>query len=114
MAAFSFDELRSHRTHIRIVHHIRGRIRLKLEAIPEIISLPAIKEQQFRGLVDQTPGLLSLRVNLMARSCIVEYDPALIPYQAWHDFIDGRDSSSAAHLEYILRDIYREIIHAEL
>jgi uncharacterized circularly permuted ATP-grasp superfamily protein len=60
------------------------------------------------------PGVRSVRVNALARSCLVEYDPSVIPDQAWKDFIAGRSSSSADILKQILRDIYQEIIHAKL
>lgn len=95
---------------VGIAHHVRGRIRLKLQA--EIGELPAAAAdlKQFQSLFAGSPGVRSLRVNPLARSCTVEYDPALIPSAAWGDFLAGVPSVAATALETILRHKYREAV----
>lgn len=110
----TFDELRGYLEHVRIVHHIRGRIRLKLVAGYESLAERSRHARQFQSILVRTPGVHSVRVNLLARSCSVEYDPQVIPAEAWGDFLAGVDSPAAATLEQILREIYREIMHEKL
>ncbi|WP_333875011.1 hypothetical protein [Methylobacter sp.] len=111
---FAFEELRDNLAYVRIAHHIRGRIRLKLEAKLAVDALPGRQIRQFQAILDRTPGFHSARVNFLARSCVVEYDPIAIPEQAWSDFLSGTDSPAASLLEQILRDTYQEIINAKL
>ncbi|AJE21828.1 cation transporter [Azotobacter chroococcum] len=110
----AFDELRGYLVHIRIAHHIHGRIRLKLVAGYESLAGRSRQARQFQSILDRTPGVHSVRVNVLARSCSVEYDPQVIPAEAWSDFLAGVESPAAATLEQILREIYREIMHEKL
>jgi hypothetical protein len=115
----AFDELRDCLTIVRIAHHIGGRIRLSLQGDPRALSiadrpLTQLQVSQLRASVDRIPGFRSVRVNVLARSCTVEYDPTVIPDRAWSDFLAGMESPDAAVLERILRDTYQEITHAEL
>lgn len=114
-----FDDLRDCLAIVRIVHHIGGRIRLTLQGDPAAHSIsrrPLTKVQvsQLRARIDRMPGFRSVRVNVLARSCTVEYDPTVIPDRAWSDLLAGTDSADAEVLERMLRGTYQEITHAEL
>ncbi|MFC0712000.1 HMA2 domain-containing protein [Azorhizophilus paspali] len=109
-----FDELRDYLAHIRIVHHIHGRIRLKLVSGYESLAGRSRQARRFQSILDRTPGIHSVRVNPLARSCSVEYDPQVIPAEAWGDFLAGVDSPAAVALEQLLREIHGEIRHEEL
>lgn len=102
-----FDRLRRHLAAVRIVHHVRGRIRLRLDASPDLPASPDLS--RFRVMLGRIEGVRALRLNLLARSCIVEYDPGVIPEAAWDDFLAGAESEAAAALEAILRRKYREL-----
>ena len=111
----SFDELRQWLQAVRLVHHIRGRVRLKLTEMPD---LRAVRTDQARArgvqaVLERVRGIHSLRVNPLALSCTVEYDPQLIPMQAWPDYLAGQDSAEARVLDGVLRGAYQEIVHAE-
>ncbi|PWU30261.1 hypothetical protein DK254_09115 [Pseudomonas sp. RW407] len=102
---------------VRVVHHIPGRIRLKLVDL----ELPSSPRLPARGVLHKAseiaaraPGVRSLRLNPLARSCAVEYDPLVIPEQAWADLLAGQRSPAARILEGILLDSYREIVDAQL
>ncbi|MBO3273920.1 hypothetical protein [Pseudomonas schmalbachii] len=104
---------------VRVVHHIRGRIRLKLIDADLPVPVPARLPdrsalRRAHDIAARTPGVRSLRLNPLARSCAVEYDPSIIPDQAWSDFLAGSRSPAAGILEDILRDTYREIVDAQL
>jgi hypothetical protein len=113
-AMLAFDELRHKLSHIRIAHHIQGRIRLKLDTDLVLPGYSDNQASQFQAVLDRIPGFHAVRVNFLARSCAVEYDPAVIPFQAWHDFLAGTDSHAASILEDILRNFHQEIINAKL
>lgn len=106
---YTFEALRGSLACVRIAHHIRGRIRLKLETV-----LPDKQTRQFQAILDRIPGVHSVRVNLPARSCVVEYDPTVIADHAWSDFLAGTDSAEATLLEQSLRETYQELSHAKL
>ena len=109
-----FEELRVLLSDVRIAHHIRGRVRLKLESRSVSIDVPRAQARAFQSLLDRIPGVASVKVNLLARSCTVQYDPAVIPEQAWSDLLAGIDSDAAAILERILHDAYLEAGNAKL
>ena len=100
---------------VHIAPHLPGRIRLRL------CELPALDEKEqsllaqardFRDLLDSIPGIRSVRVNLLARSCTVEYDRAVIPFQAWPDFLAGVRSDEAGVLITIIEEKYTEVAGA--
>lgn len=108
-----FEELRALLRDVRIAHHVRGRIRLRLEPGAVAIGFPRERARSFQALLDRIPGVRSVELNLLARSCTVHYDPAHIPERAWGDLLDGTLSDAAAMLERILYDRYLEFGNAE-
>jgi hypothetical protein len=103
---------------VHIAHHLPGRIRLRLAPLDEAPALDADERslldqaQSFRELLDSIPGIVSIRVNLLARSCTVEYDRAVIPFQAWPDFLGGVRSEEAGILTRIIEQKYTEVANA--
>lgn len=86
-------------TLLHIAHHIPGRIRLKLSPEGERRLLQALDEaRQFGAVMKGVPGIRAIRINAPARSCVVDYDPALIPPAAWHDLVAGVSSAAAEGL----------------
>lgn len=109
-----FDALRNCLAHVRIAHHIRGRIRLRLVRLPDLLQTQELRPGVCPPSVADIPGVHAVRVNPLALSCCVEYDPQVIPVEAWSDFLAGVDSPAAAILERILQGVYREVFHDEL
>lgn len=105
----AFETLRDGLGRVRIAHHIPGRIRLRVDD-PELIADVPGRAQLVRvqALLERMPGVVSLRVNLMARSCTLEYDHEIIPFAAWGDLIAGRRTAAAARFETLLRAVYDE------
>lgn len=86
-------------TLLRIAHHIPGRIRLKLAGDGKAGVMDMIAEaQRFTRSVTDAPGIRSVNLNPLAQSCVVEYDPALIPPAAWQDVVSGNHSAAAETL----------------
>lgn len=109
-----FEVFRRFVQHVRIVHHIPGRVRFKLLdlALDEEGKALLGQAKQFEHALDGIQGVKSIRLNLLARSCTVEYDKAVIPQDAWQDVLEGAESAAAESLLGILRTRYRELTQA--
>lgn len=91
--------------YLRIAHHIAGRIRLKLDAAALADRRVSVgRASQLKALLAGVRGIRRVELNLIARSCVIEYDAAIIPDAAWPDLLGGRDTPAAAVLMSILRD----------
>lgn len=86
---------------LRIAHHVPGRVRLKLEGGAGLAGAVA-EVQAFVKLLEAVEGIGAVSLNLLARSCTVEYDPRRIAPNAWRDLVAGVDSPEAARLAEIL------------
>lgn len=62
------------RKHLSVVHHVPGRVRLKFE--DALANHPWA--ERLPDEVRTLPGVRSIRVNILARSIVVEYDRAVI------------------------------------
>lgn len=93
-----FDRLQVYIPLIRIAHHIPGRIRLKLNHTDAGVKHVAAYAKRFDDIWQDIPGIRSAKLNLMARSCTVEYDKNLIPFHAWQDLLEGAHSDEALEL----------------
>ena len=100
---------------VQIAHHIPGRIRLRLALNDQLPALNG-KDQSliaqstnFKDVLDNIPGIRSIRLNPVARSCTVEYDYKLIPFNAWQDFLGGVSSDDARILKRIIEERYAEV-----
>ncbi|MGQ9368064.1 cation transporter [Azospirillum sp. ST 5-10] len=84
---------------VRIVHHIPGRVRLKLTAAPgPELAAAADAVKEFHRALAGCRGIRSVHLNPLAVSCTIEYDPALIPPTAWPDLLKGERSPGAEAL----------------
>ncbi len=86
------DDLLALRHFAAIAHHIPGRLRLKFD--------PAVRDHpRFEALREAErlfPGVVNARVNTMARSMIVEYDPAVAEPELVQNLFAGDDATAAA------------------
>lgn len=64
-----------------IVHHVPGRIRLKLTASPEEVS--TVTNEDLRDTLRSVPGIRGARINPIAKSMVVSYDPEVLPRDLW-------------------------------
>ena len=65
--------------HTRIVHHQPGRIRLKISPS----ALRVVNSADLGHMVEAIPGVLGYRVNLSAKSIVIEYDRTTLPFELW-------------------------------
>ena len=88
---------------LSIAHHVRGRIRLKLD--PRILAHPAARALSSLSGGKPESGLLSARVNIMARSLVLEYDPGRITPEELETFLAGPDIGRAKELAVKVADL---------
>jgi len=91
------------RPYLRIAHQISGRVRLKFDAA--VLDFPALRAgggERLKHLFASLPGVRDFSLNPLARSCIVEYDSAIIPDAAWPDLLAGRRSPAVDTLLALL------------
>lgn len=80
---------------IDIAHKSSGRVRLKFDkAILEYISQSKLEEfgvLNFKGVKDS-------KVNKMAKSITISYDPKIIPDEIWTDLCEGKNLQTISEL----------------
>lgn len=86
------------RRYITIVHHVPGRIRLKL-SLTALAHLPKVDPAPFVDLVARVKGVKETRVNKSALSVVVEYDPQAIPAPLWERLLKAEPEEVTAILE---------------
>lgn len=111
MGIESFEQIARFLPCLSIAHHIPGRIRLKL-GLSGVGLLDASARLQVRealALLGEIEGVKTFRINAVALTCVIEYDTAVIPGQAWHDFLQGKSTPASGILRSIVEQKYREI-----
>jgi hypothetical protein len=87
---------------VEIAHHVPGRIRLRLLPGAPAEAEPVPRTGALKDALGSFPGIRSIRVNALARSCTIEYDRQAIPFEAWPDFLGNVQSEAAAVLRRIV------------
>lgn len=96
-----------------IAHHIPGRIRLKFDiGAAELSGLRGFQPERLQDALNQLRGVSAVRLNILARSCTVEYDHGVIPAAAWEDLLACRETAAARILVNILREKYQDTLSA--
>lgn len=68
--------------HLRIVHHVQGRVRVRL--LPEVLELlPKLNTNKPEDWLANIPGVIDLRLNTEAASLTIQYDSNRIQPQWW-------------------------------
>ncbi|MGC8854903.1 MAG: hypothetical protein ACP5OY_08345 [Halothiobacillaceae bacterium] len=95
---------------LRLVHQVPGRVRIKLLDAMPYASAPSEYGLVLERSLAQLPGMRALRLNPLARSCTLEYDPEVIPDAAWPDLIHGRATPQARQLMTLLASALAEAV----
>ncbi|NLI34399.1 MAG: hypothetical protein GX422_16685 [Deltaproteobacteria bacterium] len=90
--------------HLDVVHHVPGRIRLKLR----FSGLQAFRKMDVNGIVSRIPGVVGFRVNVVARSVVVDYDDKVLPFELWQKMdrfkeLPELESEVRSELGFLLR-----------
>lgn len=93
--AFSAAELQQLRRHIAIVHHIPGRIRVRLGAALLHRSV-GIDCTRLQGLLAAVEGVQEVRINRGVGSAVIHYDRHRIAPEDWETLVQGDDAQARA------------------
>ncbi len=73
-----------------IVHHIKGRLRLRVD--PKIRSHgEAVCIEDIEALPQKIEGIKSLKINKIVGSITIEYDPVVFPDRLWTNLVQGEN-----------------------
>jgi len=101
------DTFLDHLRHLRIAHHVPGRIRVKA-SLSAAQHLAKVDMQEAEALVQRIPGIEGYRANPGALSVIIQYDQHLLPFSLWeeigglHDNPLARDTVRARLLAILM------------
>lgn len=102
MSRISTEELLTLSRLLRIVHHVPGRLRVRLSK--DILRHSStVSLDEIRNIVDKIDGVRSLRVSPVTLSAIIEYDPSVIAPHLWDSLIGGPEHSARNALETLTR-----------
>ena len=92
-SAVSVEDILRLRPYLRIVHHVHGRIRVRLSAA----ALRAAHRGHltaFRRFIESLDGVRTVRLSEATLSAVVDYDRCGVPPELWHVLIDGPDDAA--------------------
>ncbi len=91
-------DLLRHRVELGIVHHVPGRIRLRLgPALLEWAQARGVNPKQAAVWLSTFPGVKGMRINAAAASLIIEYDARRLDPAGWETLVLG-DEDAAMNL----------------
>lgn len=98
----NMQEFLEMRSLVQVAHHVPGRLRLHLD--PRVREHPAARE--FGQWSANGSGIVSTRLNPLARSLVVEYDPERIDSAALEAFLAGADATRVKALAETLAKVF--------
>lgn len=81
------------RRHLRIAHHIPGRVRLKVAA-SVFTELGAVDPSAVERILNAVDGIEDVRINKAAGSAIVVYAVDTVDPDSWQILIHGEDADA--------------------
>lgn len=89
-----------------IIHHIRGRIRVRVN--PKIKHLGEhIRLEDIESLPQKIQGINSLKINKIVGSLTIEYDHSIFPDHLWEDLVSGKNAET---LTQIMTKLSKELV----
>ena len=89
------------RRHLKIAHHIPGRIRLRV-GTSVFKDLGKIDTGIFDKILGAIDGIRDVRVNAVAGSVVIAYTPRLIQSSWWETLLKADDDKATALLQRLL------------
>jgi hypothetical protein len=95
------EPFREIRRHLRIAHHIPGRIRIRASAAV-VDAAPDVDPSVLDRILDSIEGIEDVRVNKRAGSVVVSYRAGRIRPEWWETLVNGDEDESMALLRRLL------------
>ncbi|MDY0364555.1 MAG: hypothetical protein RBQ81_01690 [Arcobacteraceae bacterium] len=88
-----------------IVHHINGRIRVRVN--PKLKELNKdVRLEDIESLPSKIKGIKNIKINKIVGSITIEYDSSIFPYHLWEDLILQQNTDK---LVDIINNLVKEI-----
>ena len=101
MATIDLTPFLDLRRHLKIAHHIPGRIRLRVGA-SVFKDLGKVDTQVFDKILGAIEGIRDVRVNVAAGSVVIAYTPTVIQSSWWETLLKADDNKAVALLQRLL------------
>ncbi|MBS3799445.1 MAG: cation transporter [Thioalkalivibrio sp.] len=101
MQAPELDVLLELRGYVQIAHHVRGRVRLRIN-YARAHKIGREDRERIGEALRSIPGINAVRMNLAAGSVVIEYAPAKIAPDSWDIVLLGDPQSARERLDTIL------------
>jgi hypothetical protein len=101
MSAAGFETLIALRGHVRIAHHVPGRIRLRIAA-SAVGKLGQVDRDRVEKALRAIDGIRAIRVNPAAASVVVEYAPSRISPNTWDILLNGDPEDARQRMRALL------------
>lgn len=86
--------------HFNVVHHVKGRIRFRL--LPKASQyMSKIDVHEITSFIRSVPGIEDIRINLIAGSIIIYYNPRQIQPKLWEQLSNTNESELPQILELL-------------
>lgn len=92
------------RRHLAIIHHVPGRVRLRLGVglLALVGGAGRAGAAELTELLQAVDGIEGVEVNGRAASVTITYDPRRLPSATWETLLEGDDHEAAALLESLV------------
>lgn len=92
------DGLLAARHYCRIVHHLPGRIRLRVDPVG-FKKAQAAQTEPLDTVLGRVSGIQRTEINPVAGSVVIHYDPAKLPPVLWDDLLAGTGAAARSALD---------------
>ncbi|MCG8425897.1 MAG: hypothetical protein MI754_00910 [Chromatiales bacterium] len=101
MTAIDLAPFLTMRRHLKIVHHVPGRVRLRV-GVALFKELGGVDTALFDRILGAIEGIKDVRVNPAAASVVISYSPANLEPSWWDTLVTGADAQAMELLERLL------------
>lgn len=101
MNEIELDAFLALRRHLKIAHHMPGRIRVRIGA-GVFEDLGKVDRSLFDRILGAVAGIKDVRVNPAAGSIVVAYTPSMIEPAWWETLIHGKEAAAKNLLRRLL------------
>jgi len=85
-------------SYFSIIHHINGRIRLRVSPKIKELNSENISLNDIESLSEKINGIKNIKINKIVGSITIEYNNAIFPDSLWVDLVEQRNLDEIAVL----------------
>ena len=95
------------RRHLKIIHHIPGRLRLRIAAtllseLRNVEEFSNVDTDRLKQIGTSIKGIKGVRINAAAATVIIDYEPEKIEPQWWETLVYGEKSEAMKLIEALI------------